>query len=273
MTTPHPLVTIIIPCYNGARYVDRCLHCIEQQKYPALEILFVDDGSTDRSGELAARYPGVRLLRNDTPQGPSYNRNRGIAEARGKYIHFFDVDDRISSSFYERLVEAAERHDADVAFSGMINEAAPQYTQLFREERVYSEVEEKMRATYVGKWGYAWRYLIRTDLIRKHQISFPLGKYCEDLPFSFRAVYYARRIVTVPGAEYLYVSNEGSILRDPEKEARVRADREEMIADIRVFAREHHFRIPGLEVGVIPYVLRKLRYMLFPGQTRLTEEL
>lgn len=272
MTTP-PLVTVVIPCYNGEKYVDRCLRCLKRQSYPALEILFVDDGSTDRSGEVAARYPGLRVLRNEPNGGLSYSRNRGIAEASGKYIHFFDVDDRICSTFYEWLVEAAERHDADMAFSGMINEAAPQYTQLFREERVYTTVREKMRATYVGKWGYAVRYLIRTDLIREHRLSFPVGKYCEDLPFSFRAVYYARRIVTVPGAEYLYVANEGSILRDPAKEARVRTDRQEMIDNIRTFAREHHFRIPGLEVGVIPYVLRKLRYMILPGQTRLTEEL
>ena len=259
-----PLVTIIIPCYNGEKYVDRCLDCIREQDYTELQVLFVDDCSSDGSVERASRHPGVTILRSEQNGGSSYSRNRGIREAKGKYIHFFDVDDQISSHFYERLVEAAERNDADMAFAGMVNEAAPQYTQLFTKERVFSDVEEKMRATYVGKWGYAWRYLIRTDLIREHELSFPLGRYCEDLPFSFRAVYYADRIVTVPGAEYFYRRNEGSLLLDPDRHKAVQADRQEMIADIRRFARENHFRIPGLEVGRLPYLLRKIRYRLFP---------
>lgn len=118
-----------------------------------------------------------------------------------------------------------------------------------------------MRITWVGKWGYVWRYLIRKSMLLKHRLFFEAGRIVEDLPFSFKALYYADKVVTVPDAVYIYRSNENSILttRTPERKLRLRTDRQHSVQIIRSFAKEHNFTIPalGCNFGLLAYVARK----------------
>jgi glycosyltransferase involved in cell wall biosynthesis len=90
----NPLVSIIIPCYNSDQFVGEAIESALAQSYPSLEILVVDDGSTDRSKEMISRYP-VRLILNDHRGGVSAARNRGIKESRGEFLLFLDSDDRL----------------------------------------------------------------------------------------------------------------------------------------------------------------------------------
>lgn len=87
-----PLVSVIVPVYNGAAFLGEALTSIRAQAYPALDILVIDDGSTDDSAGVAARTEGVRLL-NQANRGPAAARNLGLAAARGDLIAFLDADD------------------------------------------------------------------------------------------------------------------------------------------------------------------------------------
>ena len=258
------LVSVIIPVYNGEKYIKNCLENVLSQTYKNLEIIVVDDGSIDRSAEIAAEYP-VKIVAHERNSGLSAARNTGIDNAQGDYIHFMDVDDLLNTNFYKNMVEAIENTDADIACSSVIHEQARYKTQLFRKQRVYTSTKDKLTATYVGKWGYVWRYMYRLDFLRKHNMRFEVGRFIEDLSFSLPSLYLAKKIVTVPGAEYLYVFAENSILNkpDPEHQARLKVDAKHAQDHILNFARKHGFKIPGVNTGICRYGLRKAWVLLF----------
>jgi glycosyltransferase involved in cell wall biosynthesis len=103
----HALVSVIIPCYNGARFLEEALRSALAQSYPEVEIIVVDDGSTDNSPEIAQRFP-VRYIRQEN-RGLTETRNRGVRESRGSYIVFLDADDRLKPEAIEAGVRLLER--------------------------------------------------------------------------------------------------------------------------------------------------------------------
>ena len=89
------LVSVVIPCYNQARYLGEAIESVLAQGYGRAEVIVVDDGSTDGTAEVAARYPAVRCVRQENSGRPAVARNRGLRESRGEYIVFLDADDRL----------------------------------------------------------------------------------------------------------------------------------------------------------------------------------
>ena len=112
------MISIIIPVYNAETYMSECIDSIMQQSYSNLELILVDDGSTDTSGEIcdlySKKYKNIMSLHRKN-SGPGAARNAGIAEAKGDYIGFVDADDYIEKSMYEKLVAWAEINCAEVA--------------------------------------------------------------------------------------------------------------------------------------------------------------
>ena len=95
-----------------------------------MEVLLIDDASTDGTADVVAKYPFVKLLRNETNRGVSYARNRGVEEAKGKYLHFLDVDDEVSSNFYEEMVRYAEEAGAEVTLMGPADFSAARFSEF-----------------------------------------------------------------------------------------------------------------------------------------------
>lgn len=272
-----PLVTVVIPCYNGAKVVGRCLSALERQTYTPLEVLLIDDASTDGTADAVAKYPFVKLLRNETNRGVSYARNRGVEEAKGKYLHFLDVDDEVSSNFYEEMVRYAEEAGAEVTACSFVYQYVPEKSQIFRTPRVYRETMDKLRVTYVCKIGVVWRYLFRTDFIRRHEdLRFPVGRLVEDLPFAVRALFYANKVATAPRAEYLYRYESDSLTEsdDPEVRRAFAEGYDLAEEDVKSFLAAHGVhRRPGRDSHLISYFLHKVSNRLRGGQTDLTERL
>lgn len=257
----NPLISVIIPVYNREKHIKNCLDIVISQTYKNLEIIVVNDGSTDSSVEIINQYSNkIILLEHQKNRGLSAARNTGIENATGKYIHFMDDDDIINPEFYENMVKASEKTDADMACCSMVQQKFKYKTQIFKKQGVYSTLEDKMKITYVGKWGYVWRYLFRTDFLRKNNLQFVEGIVIEDLPFSFQAVYYANKVVTVPNAEYIYIFNQDSIINSKNAEAQERRRKGKRFAKqfILDFAKKHgNFKIPGVNSGKINYILNK----------------
>lgn len=217
-------ISVIIPAFNAEKWVAQCIENVLHQSYKDLEVIVIDDGSTDSTAEIAARYP-VTLLRQEN-RGPSASRNRGIDAASGEYIHFLDVDDWINLDFYTHMVDAIALTDADMAFGGLIHEAVPRLTRLYTERWLLSAPEDKFSVTNAGMDGYSVRYVFRKSLLEKSNLRFEVGRYIEDLPFTVQAVADASRIVTVPGAIYYYKRRGGSTMRslNPEVKRKRRED-------------------------------------------------
>lgn len=109
----NPLVTVFMPVYNSEQYIEEALQSIVQQTYTNLDILIVDDGSTDRSVELIRQFqdPRIRLIQNERNRGIPYTRNVGLREARGKYIAIMDSDDVAAPTRIERQVAFLEENE------------------------------------------------------------------------------------------------------------------------------------------------------------------
>jgi glycosyltransferase involved in cell wall biosynthesis len=112
-----PLVSVVIPCFNHAHYLSEAIESVLAQSYPHLEVVVVDDGSTDNTSEVASRYPGVRLVQQSN-QGPSAARNTGIRQSNGDYLIFLDADDRLLSNCVEAGLECFRRHPESAFVSG-----------------------------------------------------------------------------------------------------------------------------------------------------------
>lgn len=254
------VVSVIVPCYKGERYIAGCLDNLLTQSYKNLEVIVVIDGNLDNAAGIARQYP-IKLIVLEKNQGVSAARNIGMEAATGEYIHFMDVDDSINNDFYLNMVTALSGTGADVACSGIINRRKAYKCQIFGKENVYSAVKDKMSATWVGKWGYVWRYIFRRTMLLEHKLKFEVNRVIEDLPFSFKALYYADKIVTVPQTAYTYRCNEGSILttEDTECKRRRREDLGHSRALITGFAKEHNISVPGIgyNPGIITYIARK----------------
>mgnify|MGYP000106749306 FL=1 len=114
----YPLVSVIIPVYQAENFVTECIRSVQAQNYPELEIILVDDGSTDCSGQMceesAAADPRIRVLHQNN-KGSGAARNAGIKEATGKYLLFLDADDKLDDpSAICSLAVQAEREQADI---------------------------------------------------------------------------------------------------------------------------------------------------------------
>lgn len=254
-----PLVSVIIPVYNGEQYVASCLDNMMAQTYKKLEIIVIDDGSKDDSAKIISQYP-VKLIAHEKNRGLSAARNTGIDAAKGEYIHFMDVDDAISPDYYKELVGAITATDADIACGGMVHEKHHYKTQRFKKRKVYVSVEDKMKVTYVGKWGYVWRYLFRTDFLKENNLRFEEGRFIEDLIFSLHAIYYSYKLVVTPNAEYFYYFRENSILNNKNVEHREkrRQDKSHAVQLQLDFSKENNIKIPGVNTGKTAYTMRKI---------------
>lgn len=257
-----PVVSVVIPVYNGEKYLESCLENLMSQTYKSIDIIVVDDRSTDQSAEITRKYP-VRLISHEKNLGPSAARNTGIDAAKGKYIHFMDVDDGVNSDYYRAMVEAITTTEADVACGGMVNERN-RLTQIFRKRKTYTSTEDKLRITYVGKWGYVWRYLFRLDFLKQHGLRFEEGRLIEDTIFSLSAIYYARKLVIAPSTKYIYYKRENSLLnrKDEEYQKKTYDDWLHTQAILEDFCMKKEIKLPGIHTGRLSYTFQKVTAMI-----------
>ncbi len=168
-----PIISVIVPIYNVEKYLDQCLLSIQQQTYPHLQVILIDDGSTDQSASIAQRFVDIdsrfQLLR-QANAGQSVARNRGIGRASGKYISFIDADDYIAPDFYETLL--CEMKDADVLQFG--------YTRVDSHGKTLDAYTPCCKHQYTTPWSR----LFCVTFIHKNNLQFEEGHIYEDVLFS-----------------------------------------------------------------------------------------
>lgn len=237
-------LSVIVPVRNGGKYLAQCIENLLFQTYKNLEIIVVDDGSTDDTAQIVGRFDTVRYIR-QAQSGVSVARNNGLDAASGQYVHFMDADDLLPLDFYEKMLAAALATEADLACCGFYFERTPSLSQRIAQLTVVSVIEDKIRATNVCNYGACWRYLCRLSFLREHHLRFAPGIMAgEDRMFSLQAVYWAGRIVLVPNVQYIYKHRPASVTatKDAQLVRQRHRDRRHANRFVAEFAREHHFR-------------------------------
>ena len=215
-----PRVSVVVPIYNSESALQECLDSLSAQTLNDIEIILVDDGSTDDSLEIANSfafsYKGLCTVLSQQNAGPSAARNKGLDVARGEFIAFVDSDDVVHPTMYEKLVESADKYGSDIISCGrvsvdsstgkIIKEKVPKYdvlegcvrTNPSIAKRVSPLMCDKMfRRSIIEEWG------LRLDDDIRH---------AEDYLFSSRYRLYTKSVSAVGEVLYRYkVSNQASL--------------------------------------------------------------
>jgi len=209
-----PKLSIIVTAYNVAGYLGPCLDGILGQTIKDIEVIVVDDGSTDGTGDVIERYAAadarVRPIRfgENTPGGVGPAANAGLAEATGDFIGFADGDDLYDPRMFATLYDAAVTHDADLAMcryhlmddaTGALGEPdEARFWQPYRETTAVT-LDAAGRSALLRFIAVPWRKIYRRDLVERVGLRFPEGDFFfEDNPVHWAAVLGARRVVMVP---------------------------------------------------------------------------
>ena len=217
-----PLISVIVPVYNVEGYLEGCLSSLLAQTWPSMEIILVDDASTDGSGLLcdayASRDARVRAAHFQENRGPSAARNRGIRWARGAFLSFVDADDRVEPDLLERLYRCLEETGAEVSAC-----AADGITLRRGPAAVYSRPEAVRCLAQGFPFNHVpWGKLYRGELVRQCPFDESVF-YSEDLLFLYSVLKQARRISYRPDALYHYTQREGSQMQSGASERKLTA--------------------------------------------------
>ncbi len=211
------LISVIVPVYNVAPYLKRCLDSICQQTYGTLEIICVNDGSTDESEQILAEYANLDsriVVINQENQGLSVARNVGMRYAHGEWISPVDSDDYMEPNAYECLVPLLTEDIDMVCFSAVVEgEKADQVTQKQRyfdlkESGIHPVDPELIN----GMHDTAWSKLFRRSIIERYHIEFAPGLWFEDYGFKFNYLSVCRAVYMYPARLYHYVLRDNSIM-------------------------------------------------------------
>jgi glycosyltransferase involved in cell wall biosynthesis len=197
MPAEKPLISVIMPCYNAQAFLREAVACVLDQTYPRVELVVVDDGSTDRSREILAGYGDRIVLLRQSNLGPYAARNAGLRAATGDFLAFLDADDYWSLDFLERLSEALAGSEAVLAYCGWQNIGA---TDRSNDPYVPPDYEEGNKLEALLQGASPWP--IHAALIRRSAIE-TVGPFdvslpsCMDYDLWLRLAV-ARTIVRVP---------------------------------------------------------------------------
>lgn len=217
-------VSVLIPVYNAEQYIVRCIDSILNQTYPDLEVVLVNDGSTDNSGKICDEYASqdsrVRVFHKKN-SGVSETRNVALDNAQGNYILFVDSDDYIEPNMVEVLVDNIKKNDCDIAMCGYYIQNGNNEVQAnMKYKTIYQTNEEVVKGLikrfYTGDntgLNVLWNKLIRRDLYLKHKIRFNSNlKRAEDMWFVFDCLKCTERVRFINEPCYHYVQNPCSVM-------------------------------------------------------------
>lgn len=202
-------VSVIIPVYNAEKYLVQCLDSVLGQTLKEMEMILVDDGSTDHSLQILKQYEKkdtrIRVITQEN-QGPAAARNAGLAHAAGEYLAFLDADDFFAPNMLEEMYTACVEHDADISVVRSIE--YHERSQVYKDMR-YSIYETVLPEKNPFSWrdapkyvfntfkGWAWDKLFRREMVLKNKLEFQNIRSSEDMLFVFMALIYANQIYVI----------------------------------------------------------------------------
>lgn len=212
------LISVVIPIYNVEKLLKKCILSVINQEYKNLEIILVDDGSTDSSGiicdEIATIDNRIKVIHKENG-GLSSARNAGIDIATGKYIGFVDSDDYIDKRMYKELYNSLKNNDAEIAVCSR--------NVVDEQGKILKKTESYLNETMTSDEALIrfFNFIIDTSSCDKlfdiklfNSIRFPIGKQGEDRFIMHKLIYNSKKVSTIQLKGYNYVQREGSITKN-----------------------------------------------------------
>lgn len=279
-----PLISIVVPVYNVQEYVGECVESLCRQTYTNLEIVLVDDGSTDGSAEVCDAYEGrdsrVKVI-HQTNGGPSSARNAGLDAAQGEYIAFVDGDDLVSPFYIEELHQLLNKYHADIAacayerdrgeWTEGHEEEAGQCENEYATEEICLDAEQMLRQWH-GRykryetvvWNKLYHRSVFDGSLNKCRIRYPAYRRDEDITVSHLLIQNADRVALTSKQLYYYRSRPGSLTAKDVMVENMRqnlgAQRERMVFFRRRKYWGAYFRLfEGYVMHVVWFVWRRIR--------------
>ena len=213
-------ITVVVPVYNVEDYVEGCVDSVLNQTYKDFELILVDDGATDSSGEICDRLAQtddrIRVIHQQN-KGLGGARNTGIKAADTEYLFFLDSDDSIEPDTLKKLMEAALEKQADIVIFGYVSvneqgEILNEFSNELPKNMVMSPEEHPELLLAVPN---AWNKLYKRKLFTENNIRYPERLWYEDLHTTPKLMLHAKRVAVIDDKLYLYLIRSGSIMNNP----------------------------------------------------------
>ena len=217
------LISVIVPIYNVEKYLSECIDTLIKQSFDNLEIILIDDGSTDNCPTICDEYQKkdkrIKVIHKKNG-GLSDARNSGLKIAKGEYIIFVDSDDFVNINFVEVLYNLCVQNNSEMAICKFarvqeITDVDWEFLDNSYEKEIMTGKEFTI-SVYEGKsenLGFvAWNKIYKKELFEKNKIEYPVNRYYEDTFTTFKLLYYSKKVVVTDVPLYYYRSREGSII-------------------------------------------------------------
>ncbi|MBO7508702.1 MAG: glycosyltransferase family 2 protein [Alphaproteobacteria bacterium] len=216
-----PLMSVVVPMYNAREFIRKTLEHLVHQTYKNIEIIIVDDGSTDNSGEIIKQYAKkdkrIKLITQKNA-GVSAASNTGILAATGEYVSIHDHDDFVNLDYFEKMADAAIKTGADI-LCGEVYEPGWSFPK-FSAIQIATSLADRIQMTHANAFNCAWRYAYKTEFLRRTGLLFePAVCGAQDVIFSKSAIILADTAATVPGAVYNVIDRSTSLGKNKKRKA------------------------------------------------------
>ena len=218
-----PNLSIITPIYNTQKYLNRCLDSLINQTLKDIEIICINDCSTDNSLEILKEYQNkdkrIKIINLKENKKQGYARNIALNKANGEYIGFIDSDDWIDLNYFEKLYTKAKEYDCDIALATnvRIGNGITKKRLNLKEEKIAYTLQEKIDLSNQAKNPCPTNKIYKKELLINNNITFSEGCFCEDKIFTTKAIYYSNKIISVPDIYYYYFENPTSTVNSKAK--------------------------------------------------------
>ncbi len=209
-------ISIIIPCYNAGKYIQRCLRSIDQG-FPNLEVLVINDCSTDDTVQKVQSYSGklkISIYENEQNIGPGESRNRGVGLASMKYMMFVDADDTLESKFFDGVMPYMSQGYDCITFDAkrVFKNRTVNLPMFISGKGLVKEGDVSRKLSFVFMRDSAYGKLYKSDIIKRNGIRFSSSRRGEEYAFAKAALLKCRKIYYINHAFYRYYDTPGSLM-------------------------------------------------------------
>ena len=216
-------ISVIVPCYNANRYLNICLESLKAQRAPNIEMIFIDDGSTDATGRIADEYVAkdkrVHVIHQKNGH-LSVARNVGLSVIKGDFVSFIDADDWIDREMLNSMYTTLVSNSLDLVITGVRVEYPTENRFYYQQTDTYLEAKtrEEIKTLYfrlkeLCLFNYAWNKLYHVSFLRVNNLSFTVEPPYEDESFNMEVFMKASSIGVLPDTPYHYMRyDNGSIV-------------------------------------------------------------